>query len=119
MELVIGGVFQGKLDYAKEKYGFGEEDIFYCSHEKDMDRDAKCIYRYEKYVQYCVRNGLKPVTSFGPDTVVIADDVFCGVVPIDGELRAMRDEAGRSLAAIAANADRVTRIFCGIPQVLK
>ncbi len=119
MELVIGGVFQGKLEYVKEKYGFGEGEIFTCDPDRDIDPDAKCLYRYEKYVQYCVRNGKKPVTEFGPDAVVIADDVFCGVVPVDGELRAMRDEAGRALAAIAAKADRVTRIFCGIPQVLK
>ena len=119
MELVIGGAYQGKLEYAKEKYGFGGGDIFVCTEDKDLDRNARCIYRYEKYVLYCVRNGLAPVTDFGPGTVVIADDIFCGVVPIDGELRVMRDEAGRSLAAIASKADRVTRIFCGIPQVLK
>ncbi len=119
MELIIGGAYQGKLEYAKEKYGLSDGDIFVCDADRDLDMNARCIYRYEKYVQYCVRSGKKPVTSFGPDTVVIADDIFCGVVPIDGELRAVRDEAGRSLAAIAAGADRVTRMFCGIPQVLK
>ena len=89
--------------------------VIQCHNNPDPDALASGFAVWK----YLTRNGKKPVTEFGPDTVVIADDVFCGVVPIDGELRAMRDEAGRALAAIAAKADRVTRIFCGIPQVLK
>ena len=119
MELVIGGVYQGKLEYAREKYGFAAEEVFECRGDRDLDPSARCIRGYQRYVAYCVRTGLEPVTDFPPETVVLADDIFCGVVPIDGELRQVRDETGRALARIAANAEVVTRIFCGIPQRLK
>ena len=57
MELIIGGAYQGKLDYAKEKYSLSEQDIFECSEDKDIDTSKKCIYHYEKYLMYCCKNG--------------------------------------------------------------
>lgn len=119
MELIIGGAYQGKLDHAKEKYHIEEKDIFVCSEEKDIDTSFRCIYHYEKYLLYCYRNGISPVLDFPDDTVVIMDDIFCGVVPIDKEIRGWREFCGRTGAALTLKADHVTRIFCGLPQQLK
>ena len=119
MTLIIGGAYQGKLDHAKEKYGLSEADIFECSEDKDLDLPKRCIYHYEKYLMYCYRNGLSPVLDLGKDKIVIADDIFCGVVPIDAEIRGWREFCGRSLAALTRKASHVTRIFCGLPQLLK
>ena len=119
MELIIGGAYQGKLDFAKEQYNLKEADVFECTEDKDIDSSKRCIYHFEKYLMYCHRNGISPVLDLGNDTIVIADDIFCGVVPIDPEIRAWREFCGRSLAAITRKSDHVTRIFCGLPQVLK
>ena len=35
MILIIGGAYQGKLDYAKEKFGLRDEDIFDCAKAND------------------------------------------------------------------------------------
>ena len=35
MILIIGGAYQGKLDYAKEKFGLKDEDIFDCAKAND------------------------------------------------------------------------------------
>ena len=119
MELVIGGAFQGKLAYATKKYGLKAADICECSVNKEPDFSKKCIYRFERYVLWCMRNGRDPVTSFEDDKVIIMDDIFCGVVPAEPETRAWREASGRTMAAIAQNADTVTRLFCGIPKRIK
>ena len=119
MHLVTGGAFQGKLEYAKNAFGLADSDIFECSEDCAPDFNARCLCHYERYVMYCMRAGLKPKTAFPEDTVVIMDDVFCGVVPADPELRAWRESCGRALTACAAGSKTVTRLFCGIPKKIK
>jgi hypothetical protein len=36
MHLIFGGAYQGKLDYAKERYQLNEQDIFYCAAGKAL-----------------------------------------------------------------------------------
>ena len=50
---------------------------------------------------------------------MICDELGCGVVPMDDEDRAWRERTGRLLCDLAAKADRVDRVFCGIPMRLK
>lgn len=51
--------------------------------------------------------------------VVIATEVGGGVVPVDAGERAAREAAGRLACLLAARADTVVRVFCGIPTILK
>lgn len=51
--------------------------------------------------------------------VVIATEVGGGVVPVDPAQRHAREQAGRLACLLAARADTVVRVCCGIPQVLK
>ncbi len=51
--------------------------------------------------------------------VVIATEIGGGVVPIDARERAHREAAGRLACMLAARADTVVRVCCGLPQVLK
>ena len=53
------------------------------------------------------------------NSVIICDDVFCGVVPIQEDLRAWREAAGRMMNWLTPRAQSVVRMFCGLPQVLK
>ncbi|MBO4862675.1 MAG: bifunctional adenosylcobinamide kinase/adenosylcobinamide-phosphate guanylyltransferase [Firmicutes bacterium] len=134
MELVTGGAFQGKLDYAIKEYGFTDADVCECAEDAEPDFAAPCICHYERYVMRCLREGKAPRTDFAevsdaPETadganpaspkVIIMDDIFCGVVPADPELRAWRELCGRTLTALSQKADKVTRLFCGIPKTLK
>lgn len=119
MLFVIGGAYQGKLDYVRERFGLDETDIFCCGEDKDLDLSKRCIYHYEKYVTYAMRNGKTPVTEFPDDKIVIMDDLNCGVVPADPEIRAYRETVGRAGCAVTRNADEVVRVFCGLPKTLK
>ncbi|MBQ6373237.1 MAG: bifunctional adenosylcobinamide kinase/adenosylcobinamide-phosphate guanylyltransferase [Clostridia bacterium] len=125
MILIIGGCYQGKLGFAKERYGLSEADIFTCGYDTDaIDRSKRCIAYIERFALNCVRAGEEPLQALRtdalrPDAVVIATDISGGVVPVDAELRSWREACGRMNNDLAARADEVWRLFCGIGQRLK
>ena len=119
MDLIIGGAYQGKEAYARARYGLEDEDIFVCGEDGELDGSKRCFCHLERYVLSCVRRGMEPVCPFREDAVILCTDISCGVVPTDGELRAWREAVGRLLCGLADRAEHVTRLFCGIPQVLK
>ena len=49
----------------------------------------------------------------------VYDEVGGGVVPIDPAARAAREAAGRLACLLAARADCVVQMFCGLPTILK
>ena len=51
--------------------------------------------------------------------ILIATEGGGGVVPLDANERADREAAGRLACLLAARADCVVQMFCGIPTVLK
>lgn len=124
MVLVIGGAFQGKLDFAKETYGLTEGDVFLCR-DGEIDFSRRCIYRLEEFTLACVQAGKDPVAYFEEnarrwrDSILLCQDLSCGVVPMSAQLRLWRNETGRLCQYLAARAERVSRIFCGLEQRLK
>ena len=50
---------------------------------------------------------------------VLATEVGGGVVPMDPQERTAREAAGRLACLLAARAECVVQMFCGIPTVLK
>ena len=118
MDFIIGGAYQGKLGYARETFGITDGDICDCR-EEDCDMTRRCLYHYEAYVRRCLREGKPIAPPERADAVVIADDIFCGVVSIDPEERLWREVCGRTLTAISLRAESVTRLFCGLPLRLK
>lgn len=54
-----------------------------------------------------------------PQAVILCDEIGCGVVPIDPQERQWRELTGRLCCQLAQKAQRVCRIFCGLPHLLK
>jgi len=125
MELIIGGAYQGKTEYAKSFFHFTDDDIFVCDKDGNVDFSKKCISHLERFSFWCVSSGIEPADYFFEHVknieslVVISDDISCGVVPIDKTERAWREANGRLLIKLSKESEHVTRIFCGIPQRLK
>jgi adenosylcobinamide kinase/adenosylcobinamide-phosphate guanylyltransferase len=124
MELIIGGAYQGKLDYARRMKRC--EVFFSCAPDgADPDFSADVVEHIERFVLKCLRENRSALDFFesrkGEWTrcILIADDISSGVVPIDPEMRAWREETGRLLAHLAGEAARVHRVFCGIGQVIQ
>ena len=132
MHLIFGGAYQGKLEYAKERYQLADSDISFCSAEESnsralpaIDYSRKVVDGLEEFVLACVKNGIEAKDSLEADcelwkdTVFICTDISSGVVPFEKELRAWREMVGRTLMYLGKEADEVTRIFCGLPQKIK
>ena len=109
MRLIIGGAHQGKLSYALS-LGYTMEDV-----ATSQPTDKPILYG----LQNLTRKDPNLTAEQIPDCIVICDELGCGVVPLDFEDRAWRERTGRLCNALAQRADRVDRIFCGIPMRLK
>ena len=120
MILIIGGAYQGKLDYAKETFDITDGDIHICG-AGEIDFSRRCVYRIEAFAY----NHPDPVGYFQQhreqwqDSILILRDIFSGVVPMDGEIRAWRQKTGRLSQYLSREAEQVSRIFCGLEQRLK
>ncbi len=125
MELIIGGAYQGKTEFAKERFGLSDDDICVCDKDGSIDFNKKCISHIERYSYWCTQHGIEPAEHFFEHaknlehSVVISDDISCGVVPMGKTERAWREANGRLLIKLAENSEHVTRVFCKIPVVLK
>ena len=53
------------------------------------------------------------------DELVMATEIGGGIVPLEAEQRRAREAAGRLACLLAARADTVIEMFCGIATVLK
>ena len=124
MVLIIGGAYQGKLDYAKITYELAPEDIFTCS-GGELDFSKRCINALEEFTYACVERGIDPVACFRntrelwQDSILICQDISCGVVPVDAVQRRWRHTTGQLCQYLATEARQVSRIFCGLEQRLK
>ena len=126
MILIIGGSYQGKLDYARERFGLTDDAIQRCTEDTDaLDFSRPCVAYIDRFALNRVRLGLEPLEALGTDPgrysgiVFIANDVSGGVVPMEPALRAWREACGRMNMKLAREADEVWRLFCGIPQRIK
>ena len=104
MIFVTGPLFAGKKEYICKALGWSEEDLArrgiwevqnLAGQEEDLEKLAKNLAQYE---------------------VVIATE---GGGPVDPVQRQNREAAGRLACLLAQRADRVIRVFCGLPQALK
>ncbi|MDF3000745.1 MAG: hypothetical protein K0Q48_864 [Bacillota bacterium] len=139
MHLIFGGAYQGKLDYAKARYGYTDQEVYDCALGKVVVRAQECdiaaangidfskkvIDHLEEFVLACVRSGreakelLAKDSEMWKDSVLICTDISSGIVPCDAEMRAWREMTGRTLMYLGTEACEVTRVFCGIPQQIK
>lgn len=86
------------------------EDIF--ADEKIIDAAVERTYQYIKKLSAAA-------VDCPADVLVVTNEVGMGVVPNYPVARAFRDLSGRANQVIAAAADQVWFVVCGIPQRFK
>ena len=116
MILLIGGTGQGKLAYALEKTGCGPEAV---AHDPVSARTRPIFDGLADWVRAHPGEGLGDLLEANPNVVILCDEVGCGVVPMDRSDRDWRERVGRTCCTLAARAELVVRVYCGIPTVLK
>ena len=120
--LIVGGACQGKREYAKKAFDLNEREILPWNEEREA---ASCIADLHLRVRACLEKGLtqqevlEKLLPFCQGKIVLCDDIFCGVVPLDALERQWREVTGRLLCRLAQEADSVIRMQCGLPQAIK
>lgn len=123
MLLIVGGSFQGKKQIARE---LAEERNRTGGEGGRWTVIPDFHQRIREYLQAHPGEGREALRAFArrtvqenPDAVITLDEVGCGVVPVDPAQRAWREQVGRLCCRLAKRAERVERIFCGLPMTLK
>lgn len=116
MELVIGGAFQGKLCWALEHYGLTMDDV--CDLAAGDPVPGKRCYWHLEALTRRDADAARYLPLFA-DAVVITREVGGGIVPMDGAERAWREVHGTLVQRLAQQSDHVTRVLCGLTEVLK
>ena len=112
MILIIGGAAQGKLDYVLRKTGYSPDPVAH------TPEDAEHLPIFDG-VEGWPELDEEALLAANPDIILICDEVGCGVVPMDPAQRAWREAVGRLCCRLAARAERVERMFCGLSMTLK
>lgn len=126
MKMIIGGSFQGKLDYARRTY----PDISWADgNDCPFEALKTCggISHLEMYIRRVMEAGkeakylelLSEIAGINPDIVVICDEIGYGLVPADSFERRYRETVGRICGRLAADASQVDRVVCGIAVTIK
>jgi Adenosyl cobinamide kinase/adenosyl cobinamide phosphate guanylyltransferase len=134
MILIVGGVFQGKKEYAKNlalEKGFNDSVNIWSginllvmeylkngliseSKEKNAVNNNNDISMMET-----VKKIINKEMNKSKNCIIIADEVGMGIVPMAKLEMDYREVLGRILCDLAKQADEVYRVVCGIGQRIK
>lgn len=112
MLLVIGGIASGKRSYLRNR-GYDDQHM-----SPELTADVPVLLDLDELL----RNGALDSDAWQAllqKEVVCCCEVGQGVVPLDASERVWRELVGRTCSRLAAEADEVVRMVCGIPVTLK
>ncbi len=115
MILIIGGMASGRKTYVRS-LGYTEE-----SFSQDPYSSAPVIYGVENYVLDRIESVdiVELADVLSQKDVVICQEVGMGVIPVEYENRMLREKSGGLSTLLGNKADRIVRLVCGIPTVIK
>ena len=124
MIIILGGTYQGKLDYARRHYA--AVSVYRCTASlPEIDFSADIVDSLHNVVLAQIRTDVDSIDYLGKhieqlrSKIIICDDISCGVVPVDSEMRLWRETVGRVLTLLCDKADEVIRVYYGLGTKLK
>lgn len=109
MIMIIGGISQGKRAYANEHYKDADKHIFY------LNEFLREHFEDGTDIDMLIDKKLKDE----PHSIIITDEIGCGIVPIEKKEREFRNFVGKIQIQLAKEADEVIRVICGIGMKIK
>ena len=122
MIMITGGAFQGKREFAKQRFGLSDSDMLNGgSCDISELTNARCVCNYELAVKRLIAGNIDPLDFTGKLNcdIVIMNEIGCGIIPLEKSEREWRELTGRAGCIIAERSDTVYRVCCGIPTVIK
>ena len=108
MTFITGPLWSGKREFACRLLGCGLEELA-----------ARAVWDVQELAAGCGDLAALADGLAARYEAVILTEEGGGVVPADSGQRAAREAAGRLACLLAARAECVVRVFCGLPLVLK
>ena len=126
MIFIIGGSSQGELDFARELLNVENESITdgaVCDFRDGFTKPVlnnlhfliKRLLEAGEDAGTFIRQGL----DMNPDITIICDELSTGVIPIAKEDRELQELVGRIQCLIAKRSEKVYRVHCSIPVLIK
>jgi adenosylcobinamide kinase/adenosylcobinamide-phosphate guanylyltransferase len=114
MIFVVGGLASGKRAYVKNTFGYTDADM------ADGVLDGRpVLYNLQNLVTLSGDAYGDLLPELMKKSVVICNEVGSGIVPFDKAERAAREATGRLCVLLAEHAEKVVRLYCGLPTVIK
>ena len=123
MILITGGAYQGKTAYAQAHVPYEMTDGSCCAF--DEVKRAKILKNYHILVRRLIDADMdaeaftQELCAENPACIILIDEIGSGIIPLEKSERIWRETVGRCGCIIAAHADSVIRLVCGIPTPLK
>jgi hypothetical protein len=124
--LIIGGNSQGKRDFVKKNLGVQDENIsdgWNCPLQDAFNKPV--LDHLHVLIKRAKEDGRDPLLyiqeglDYNPKITLICDELGTGVIPIRKEERDLQESVGRILCLIAKRAEKVYRVYCSIPVLIK
>ncbi|WP_342559093.1 bifunctional adenosylcobinamide kinase/adenosylcobinamide-phosphate guanylyltransferase [Metasolibacillus sp. FSL K6-0083] len=130
MHVYIGGAYNGKRQYVRQHYkqqhifeghlpeptAFRQQDVVILGRFEEMVK--RLAHLTEDEIVAILMEKLQQLDAQAT-VVCICTDMGRGIVPLEREQRFLRDTCGRLYQAMFAYSEQVTRIWYGIPQIVK
>ena len=131
MHVIIGGAYNGKRKYVMERLGNRPYEIYegeipegaFSKQEYVVITDfEKLVLSHRNHdeleIAELIARSLKQLAR-QTNVICICNDIGRGIVPMEKEQRFIRDACGRVYQRLFQEADAVTRVWYGIPEVIK
>ena len=129
MILITGGTSSGKATFARNlaaQHGWREDNVAFNVEELLWGQRGGADQGAPVGDEAADHTGSKALAAttelierLAAKAIVTCSEVGAGIVPLDREERAWRENVGRLSCELASQADAVVRMVCGIPVVLK
>lgn len=112
MIFIVGGAYQGKLDYVLENYPKHTKIVkgYHSRVKEQLEEKKDPLQEAKKLIEELTQGG---------EFIIISDEVGCGLVPMDAFERKYREQTGRVNCYLAKQAEQVIRVICGIGTRIK
>lgn len=114
MILVVGALSSGKRHYITHTLGYKK-----AQQANAVFNDCPVLYNLQDLVHCYAGNSLDLLPQLLEKEVIACNEVGCGVIPAQPSYTEWREATGRLCNALAERAEKVVRLVCGIPVVLK
>ena len=125
MILIIGGTYQGKLEFARQLKGTYVTVSDGRTISLDLLAASDMITHFHEVIRRLwlekreISAVIEEVLAKNPDITIVMDEIGYGVVPMSAEDREYRELVGHTGQLLARQAEAVYRVVCGIGTRIK